>query len=81
MECLQYDLDRDPQLYLDHRIAKIPKDLRIPIGHLKDSKGRNIVERAILRQKKRVKDLSPTPDGYYYLFRELINDSLSLIHI
>ncbi|MFR5115078.1 tyrosine-type recombinase/integrase [Turicibacter sanguinis] len=75
MECLQYDLDRDPQLYLDHRIAKIPKDLRIPIGHLKDSKGRNIVERAILRQKKRVKDLSPTPDGYYYLFRELINDS------
>lgn len=70
MECLQYDLDGDPQLYLDHRIAKIPKDLRIPIGHLKDSKGRNIVEQALLRQKVRVKDLSPAPDGYYYLFRE-----------
>lgn len=70
MECLQYDLDGDPQLYLDHRIAKIPKDLRIPIGHLKDSEGRNIVERAILRQKERVRDLAPVPDGICYLFRE-----------
>lgn len=70
MECLQYDLDGDPQLYLDHRIAKIEKDLRIPIGHLKDSNGRNMVERAIVRQKERVKDLSPAPDGFYYLFRE-----------
>lgn len=69
-ECLQYDLDEDPQLYLDHRIAKIPKDLRIPISHLKDSNGRNMVERVILRQKERVKDLSPAPDGFYYLFRE-----------
>ena len=69
-ECLQYDLDRDPQLYLDHRIAKIEKDLRIPIGHLKDLNGRNMVERAILRQKERVKDLSPAPDGFRYLFRE-----------
>ena len=70
MECLQYDLDDDPQLYLDHRIAKIEKDLRIPIGHLKDSNGRNMVERAILRQKERVKTLPPAPDGFYYLFRE-----------
>ncbi|MFQ9956599.1 MAG: tyrosine-type recombinase/integrase [Turicibacter sp.] len=69
-ECLQYDLDGDPQLYLDHRIAKIPKDLRIPISHLKDSNGRNMVERAILRQKERVRDLAPAPDGFYYLFRE-----------
>ena len=75
MECLQYDLDGDPQLYLDHRIAKIEKDLRIPIGHLKDSNGRNMVERAIVRQKERVKDLVPAPDGFYYLFRELRNKS------
>ena len=70
-ECLQYDLDGDPQLYLDHRIAKIEKDLKIPIGHLKDSNGRNIVKRAILRQKERIKDLPPAPDGFYYLFREV----------
>lgn len=74
-ECLQYDLDGDPQLYLDHRIAKIEKDLRIPIGHLKDSNGRNMVERAILRQKERVKDLSPAQDDFYYLFRELKSES------
>jgi hypothetical protein len=30
-----------------------------------------MVERAILRQKERVKDLSPAPDGVHYLFREL----------
>ncbi|WP_278473877.1 tyrosine-type recombinase/integrase [Turicibacter sanguinis] len=71
LECLQYDLDGDPQLYLDHRIAKIPKDLRIPIAHLKDLKGRNMVEQAILRQKERIKDLPCAPDGFYYLFREV----------
>ena len=70
IECLQYDLDGDPLLYLDHRIAKIEKDLRIPIGHLKDSNGRNMIEQAILRQKERVKDLSSAPDGFRYLFRE-----------
>lgn len=70
-ECLQYDLDGDPMLYLDHRIAKIPKDLRIPLAHLQDSKNNNIVERAILRQIERVKDLFPAPDGYKYLFREI----------
>lgn len=71
MECLQYDLDGDPMLYLDHRIAKIPKDLRIPLAHLKDSKGNNMVEMAILRQMERVKELAPAPDGYKYLFREI----------
>lgn len=75
MECLQYDLDGDPMLHLDHRIAKIPKDLRIPLAHLKDSKGNNIVERAILRQMERVKELAPAPDGYKYLFREIIMDN------
>lgn len=74
-ECLQYDLDEDPMLYLDHRIAKIPKDLRIPISHLKDSKGNSMVERAILRQMERVKVLSPAPDGYKYLFREIKMDN------
>lgn len=72
-ECLQYDLDGDPMLYLDHRIAKIPKDLRIPLAHLKDSSGNNIVEQAILRQKRRVEKLPPVSDGYKYLFREIIN--------
>ncbi|MGO5075970.1 tyrosine-type recombinase/integrase [Clostridium sporogenes] len=70
-ECLQYDLDGDTMLYLDHRIAKIPKDLRIPLAHLQDSRGNNIVEKAILRQRERVKDLPPSPDGYKYLFREI----------
>jgi len=75
VECLQYDLDEDPMLYLDHRIAKIPKDLRIPLSHLKDSKGNNMVERAILRQMERVKKLAPAPDGYKYLFREIKMDN------
>lgn len=78
MECLQYDLDGDPMLYLDHRIAKITKDLRIPLAHLKDSKGRNIVERAILRQMDRVRELAPAPDGYKYLFREIKKDNRGL---
>lgn len=78
MECLQYDLDGDPMLYLDHRIAKIPKDLRIPLAHLKDSKGNNVVERAILRQMDRVKELAPAPDGYKYLFREIKIDNRGL---
>lgn len=76
--CLQYDLDGDPMLYLDQRIAKIPKDLRIPLAHLKDSKGRNIVERAILRQMERVKNLAPVSDGYKYLFREIKMDNRGL---
>ncbi|MBT2725103.1 site-specific integrase [Bacillus sp. ISL-46] len=73
IDCLKYDLDEDPQLYLDHRIAKIKKDLVVPLAHLKDSEGRNIVERAILRQKNRVKDLPPTKsDKQKYLFREIV---------
>ena len=77
-ECLQYDLDGDPMIYLDHRIAKIPKDLRIPLAHLKDSKGKNMVEKAILRQIERVKELAPAPDGYKYLFREIKMDNRGL---
>lgn len=77
-ECLQYDLDGDPMLYLDHRIAKITKDLRIPLAHLKDSNDNNIVEKAILRQIKRANKLSPAPDGYKYLFREIKIDNRGL---
>lgn len=69
--CLQYDLDGDPMLFLDHHIAKIPKDLRIPLAHLNDANNGNVVEKAILRQMERVKDLPPAPDGYKYLFREI----------
>lgn len=73
IDCLKYDLDGDPQLYVDHRIAKIEKDIVVPLAHTKDSEGRNIVERAILRQKKRVKDFPPTKsDKQKYLFREVI---------
>lgn len=72
-DCLKYDLDGDPQLYIDHRIAKIKKDLVVPLAHIKDSQGRNIVERSILRQKERVKDLPSTKsDNNRYLFREII---------
>lgn len=78
IECLQYDLDGDPMLYLDHRIAKIQKDLRIPLAHLKNSKGKNIVEGAILRQIERIKKLAPAPDGYNYLFREVKKDNRGL---
>lgn len=72
IDCLRYDLDGDPQLYIDHRIAKIPKDIIVPCAHMKDSEGRNIVERAILRQKERVKHLPPTKsDEQKYLFRNI----------
>lgn len=72
VNCLRYDYEGDPQLYIDHRIAKIPKDLVIPLAHLnKDTPYGNIVERAILRQQERVKYLSAAPDGYKYLFREV----------
>lgn len=77
-ECLQYDLDGDPMLYLDHRIAKIQKDLMIPLAHLKDYKGNNMVEKAILRQIERVKELAPASDGYKYLFREVKMDNRGL---
>lgn len=80
-ECLQYDLDNDPMLYLDHRIAKIPKDLRIPLAHLKDSNDNNVVENAILRQLSRVEDLNPAPDGYNYLFREIRNSNTENVEI
>ncbi|WP_055669063.1 tyrosine-type recombinase/integrase [Desnuesiella massiliensis] len=75
-DCLRYDADGDPQLYIDHRIGKIPKDLIIPLAHLNDvtSYG-NIVERAIKRQKQRVRNLPPAPDGYKYLFREIKFDN------
>lgn len=73
MDCLKYDLDGDPQLYVDHRIAKISTDLIIPLAHIKDSEGNNIVEKAILRQKNRVKDLPATSDNKKYLFREIID--------
>ncbi|MED3936612.1 site-specific integrase [Priestia megaterium] len=77
INCLKYDLDGDPQLYLDHRIAKIKKDLVIPLAHLKDSEGRNMVERAVLRQKERVKDLPPTKsDNQKYLFRQTIGNDV-----
>ena len=69
IDCLKYDLDGDPQLYLDHRISKIKKDLVVPLAHLKDTEGRNIVERAILRQKERVIGLPTTSDKKKYLFR------------
>lgn len=72
IDCLKYDLDGDPQLFLDYRIAKIKKDLVVPLAHLKDTEGRNMVERAILRQKERVKGLPPTSDKKKYLFREVI---------
>ncbi|MEB9431017.1 tyrosine-type recombinase/integrase [Bacillus thuringiensis] len=72
IDCLKYDLDGDPQLFLDHRIAKIKKDLVVPLAHLKDTEGRNMVERAILRQKERVKELPTTSDNKKYLFREII---------
>ncbi len=72
-DCLRYDYEGDPQLYIDHRITKIQKDLVIPLGHL-NVNGFNPVERAILRQKERVRDLLPVIEEggeYKYLFREI----------
>lgn len=71
-DCLKYDADGDPILFTDHRIAKIPKDIIVPLAHLVDSQGNNIVEQAILRQKNRVRGLGPvTVDGNKYLFRRI----------
>lgn len=79
IDCLRYDGDGDPQLYLDHRIAKIAKDLVIPLAHLnKLTPYGNIVERAIKRQKQRVVDLPPVTDGYRYLFRSVKTDCRGL---
>ncbi|MDA2518596.1 site-specific integrase [Bacillus cereus] len=74
IDCLRYDLDGDPQLYVDHRIAKIAKEIVVPCAHMKDSEGRNIVERAILRQKRRIDNLPPTKsDKQKYLFRKIVD--------
>lgn len=76
-DCLRYDLDGDPQLFTDHRIAKIDKDIVVPLAHLKDANGKNIVEQAILRQKKRVSGLGPaTADDHKYLFRRIKVENL-----
>ncbi|WP_195513419.1 hypothetical protein [Turicibacter sanguinis] len=64
-ECLQYDLQENSKPYLNYCLLKkggIPF-MKISISHLKDSSGRNMVERAILRQKDRVKTLPATSDG------------------
>ncbi|MBZ9634884.1 site-specific integrase [Clostridium sp. FP1] len=45
------------------------------MAHLKDRRGNNIVEKAILRQKERVANLPPAPDGFKYLFREIRMDN------
>ena len=69
-DCLQFDADGDPVLFVDHRIAKIPKDLYVPLAHLNGlDNGKNIVVEAIGRQQKRVENLPPVDDGYHYLFR------------
>lgn len=74
LHCLRTDLDGDPQLYVDHRIAKIKKDLVIPLAHLNNfTPHGNIVVRALERQMERVKDLPVAPDGYPYLFRRIVN--------
>ena len=71
IDCLKYDLMEIHNFSLTI-VLQNQKDLVVPLAHLKDSKGRNIVERAILRQKERVKDLPPTSDKQKYLFREVI---------
>lgn len=87
MECLQYDLDENYQPYLNYRTFKNSiKSIgmtfeKFSVSHILDSSGRKIVERAVLRQKERVKGLPPTSDGYYYLFREVTaqSDSVSTL--
>lgn len=70
-DCLKYDNDNDPQLFLEHSHTKIPKDLYIPLAHLNNhTPYGNVVERAILRQKERVFELPPVNDDKKYLFRE-----------
>lgn len=75
-DCLRYDLDGDAQMYIDHRIAKIPKDLVIPLAHLNNyTSFGNIIERAILRQKTRVHNIDSANDGNFYLFREVLKNN------
>lgn len=70
-DCVQTDFDGDPVLVVDHRIAKIAKDLHVPLAHLNGlDDGKNVVVEAIMRQKQRVSSLPPAKDGYKYLFRK-----------
>lgn len=49
----------------------------IPLAHLNNETAfGNIVERAILRQKERVRNLPAAPDGYKYLFREYVQKDI-----
>lgn len=61
-DCLRFDEDGDPYIYMDHRISKTSIDLSIPISHLG-----NLVVDAIRRQQQRAEDYSPV-NGIKYLF-------------
>lgn len=76
-ECLQYDSQEDCKPYLNYCLFKKSGTpfTKISISHLEDSSGRNMVERAIIRQKNRVENLPATSDGSYYLFREVNSKS------
>lgn len=71
-DCVRLDNDGDPTLFVDQRIAKISKDLHVPLAHLNGlDLGKNIVVEAIQRQQKRVALLGVGKDGYPYLFRKI----------
>lgn len=76
-ECLQYDSQEDCKPYLNYCLFKKSGTpfTKMSISHLEDSSGRNMVERAIIRQKNRVENLPATSDGSYYLFREVNSKS------
>lgn len=73
--CLK-DTGGNTDLFLSNRISKANQELLIPLNHLDGyTKYGNIVKRAIMRQRERVKILPPSTDGYKYLFRELKDTS------
>ena len=77
-EFLQYSLENGTKFYLNYCLFKhtpiVEKSVRYLDGS-SDLPKINMIEQAIIRQKKRVKNLPPASDGHYYLFRELNSKS------
>ena len=71
IDCLKYDLDGDPQLFLDHRIAKSKRFGR-SISTFKRLQRKKYSGTGNFTPKGTGKDLPPTSDKQKYLFREVI---------
>ncbi|MGR5953170.1 hypothetical protein ACT7DP_15820 [Bacillus paranthracis] len=71
IDCLKYDLDGDPQLFLTIALQKSKRFGRA-ISTFKGLQRKKYGGTGNFTQKERVKDLPPTSDKQKYLFREVI---------